>query len=205
LLWRRRVAKLIEVSDIVHAVSKAEASRISKHYPEASRKLIVIPNSVEEDVLGYRWVGVSSNYIVYAGRIEKYKNLEKAIKVAKQLGLKLLIVGDGPYRKRLQAEANKIYPEGVMFEGFLLRDQYLEILSRARYAVNLSRREAFSIFISEALAIGVPAIVSKVIAWNLGADGKELNQDLVVVERASVITWREVLEKYLMDLYLYEA
>jgi glycosyltransferase involved in cell wall biosynthesis len=41
------------------------------------------------------------------------------------------------------------------------REKYLELISRARYAINPSRHGAFSMFTAEALAIGTPAIVSK--------------------------------------------
>jgi glycosyltransferase involved in cell wall biosynthesis len=197
LLWKRRVAKLVEVTDTVHSVSKAEARRVLRHYPQASEKLVIIPNGVDEDVLKYEWVGKDSNYMVYAGRIEKYKNLDKAVEVANYLGLKLLVIGDGPYRRRLEIEAGKIYPGGVAFKKFLPRAQYLELLSKARYAINLSRREAFSIFIAEALAIGVPAIVSKEIAENLEVGNDKELEELVIVERSLIKTWDDILKQYL--------
>ncbi|WP_228009386.1 glycosyltransferase family 4 protein [Fervidicoccus fontis] len=196
-LWRRRMSKLVEISSMVHAVSKPEASRILNHYPKANEKLVVIPNGIEEDVLEYKWIGKDSDYMIYAGRIEKYKNLEKAIEVARQLGLKLLLIGNGPYKKRLEAEAERTYPNAVAFKNFLPRAQYLDLLSKARYVINPSEREAFSIFIAEALAMGVPAIISRNIAENLDVNGSEMLEGLVVVEKGLVETWNNVLRKYL--------
>jgi glycosyltransferase involved in cell wall biosynthesis len=202
LLWRRYVAKLVETANVIHAVSSAEASRILNHYPKADGKLVIIPNGVEEDVLEYKWIGEGNDYMIYAGRIERYKNLEKAIEVAKQLELKLLIIGEGPYRKKLETKARKIYPGKVTFWEFLPRTQYLELLSKAKYAMNPSEKEAFSIFIAEALAIGIPAIVSKEIAVNLDVDaGRVLEGELVMVEKTRINTWGNILGQYIKDLY----
>jgi glycosyltransferase involved in cell wall biosynthesis len=77
----------------------------------------------------------------------------------------------------------------------------LELLSRARYAINPSKHEAFSIFAAEALAMGIPAIVSKEIAENLEAQAKPFTKDLVIVEKASIRTWSEILQLYLNKLY----
>jgi glycosyltransferase involved in cell wall biosynthesis len=66
---------------------------IKSHYPETSRKIIIIPNGVEEDVLRYKWSGYDSDYMMYAGRVEKYKRLDLAIKIARESGLRLMIIG----------------------------------------------------------------------------------------------------------------
>jgi glycosyltransferase involved in cell wall biosynthesis len=79
--------------------------------------------------------------------------------------------------------------------------KYLKLVSRARYAINPSKQEAFSIFTAEALAIGTPAIVSKEIAENLEAQTKSFTKDLVIVEKATIKTWSEVIQKYLRMLY----
>jgi len=201
IFWRWRVAELLKKASIVHAVSKREASILASHYLEARSKIVVIPNGVDEDVLSYRWQGQSSNYMVYAGRIERYKRLEIAVDIAKELNLKLLIIGRGPYREKLVKYVNKVYRGGVEFLELQPRQKYLELLSRARYAINPSKHEAFSIFTAEALAIGTPAIASKEIAENLEAETKPLARDLVIAERAQIKTWNEIMQRYLHELY----
>jgi len=199
--WRWRVAELLNKASAVHAVSKREASILASHYPEARSRIVVIPNGVEEDVLSHRWQGQGSNYVVYAGRIEKYKRLEIAVDIVKELNLELIIIGKGPYREKLVRYANKVYRGGVEFLELQPREKYLELLSRARYAINPSKHEAFSIFTAEALAMGIPAIVSKEIAENLEAQVKPFTKDLVIVEKASIRTWSEILQLYLNKLY----
>ncbi len=202
IFWRREVAKLLSLADVVHAVSRREASLIANHYPHVSKKIVVISNGVEEDVLNYRWLGQNSNYIIYAGRIEKYKRLELAMEIAKKLYLKLLIVGQGPYKAKLRKLAEKQYRRIVEFLEPQPRGKYLELLSKARYAINLSKYEAYSVFIAEALAIGTPAIVSSEIAENLGAEVRPFNNgELVLVERAPIKTWNEVIHVLLSKLY----
>lgn len=195
--WRRGIAKLLSLVDAVHAVSKREASLITTHYPHTSEKIVVIPNGIEEDVLDHRWQGRNSDYMIYAGRIEKYKRLEIAVNIAKRMGLKLLVTGKGSYREKLVKYANKVYRGGVNFLEPQPRENYLELLSKARYAINPSRHEAFSIFVAEALAMGVPAIVSKEIAENLEAETKPFQGDLVVAEKASINTWNTIIRSYL--------
>ena len=197
--WRRYVAHAIEAADAIHAVSPREAQLLKSHYPQASGKTVVIPNGVEEDVFSHRWRGADSDYMIYAGRIERYKRLEVAVELARGLGLRLLVVGRGPHREKLRRYARR---HGVSLE--LLEPQprpdYLRLLAGARYAVNPSRQEAYSIFAAEALAMGVPAVVSSEVAENLAAEQKPLRDGLVVAVRAAVPAWRDVLQKYL-DLY----
>jgi len=197
--WRRYVARAVEAADAIHAVSPREAGLIESHYPQSRGKTLVVPNGVEEDVFGYKWRGADSDYMIYAGRVEKYKRLEAAVELARKLGLRLLVVGRGPHRERLRRYARR---RGVAVE-FLdpqPRPDYLRLLTGARYAVNPSRQEAYSIFAAEALAMGVPAAVSPEVAENLAAEQKPLGDGLVVAVHAAVPAWRDVLQKYL-ELY----
>jgi glycosyltransferase involved in cell wall biosynthesis len=160
------VARAVDAADIIHAVSPREAGLIKSHYPQASGKVAIIPNCVEEDVFGYKWRGADSNYMMYAGGVEKYKRLEAAVELARKLGLRLMVVGRRPHREKLRRYARR---RGVSLE--LLdpqpRPDYLRLLEGARYAVNPSRRQAYSIFVAEALAMGVPAVVTPEVTKNL--------------------------------------
>jgi glycosyltransferase involved in cell wall biosynthesis len=197
--WRRYVARAVEAADAIHAVSTREAGLLKSHYPQASGKITVIPNGVEEDVFGYKWRGAHSDYMMYAGRIEKYKRLEAAVELAKKLGLRLMVVGKGPHREKLRRYARR-RGAAVEFLDPQPRPDYLRLLTGARYAVNPSRQEAYSIFAAEALAMGVPAAVTPEVAENLAAEQKPIGDGLVVAVHAAVPAWRDVIQKYL-DLY----
>ena len=49
--------------------------------------------------------------------------------------------------------------------------------------------------------MGTPTIVSKEIAENLEARLKPFTKDLVIVEKAPIRTWSEILQLYLDKLY----
>lgn len=89
----------------------------------------------------------------------------------------------------------------LSFTSPLPREKVLELVSKARYVINPSKHEAFSIFTAEALAIGTPAIISKEIAENLEARARPLVKDLVIAEKAPIRTWNEILLLYLDKLY----
>jgi len=201
IFWRDWVSKLLDKVEVVHAVSRREASMIKSHYPETSRKIIVIPNGVEEDVMRYRWSGHDSDYMMYAGRVERYKRLDLAIKVARELGLRLMIIGRGSYRDKLMKYAERRYKGSVVFIDPQPREKYLKMLSEARYAINPSRHEAYSIFIAEALAIGTPSIITREIAENIEAETKSFNKKFVITEKAPINTWNEIVLRYVKSLY----
>ena len=214
--WRLKVKSLLGIADVIHCVSQSEKMRILKHYPEFEEKIVVIPNGVDEDVFTYKWRGQESNYMLYAGRIEKYKKLDEAIKLSKTMNLKLTIIGQGPYKENLMKIAEKLYPNGVEFKDFLPRSKYLETLANARYAINLSNKEAYSIFIAEALAIGIPAIVSPTIEKIYGIRGsselhpylislssivRKFGLKILVNHGLGIKTWSQVVEEVLRIMY----
>ena len=201
IFWRNWVSKLLDKAEVIHAVSRREASMIKSHYPETNRRIIVISNGVEEDVLRYRWSGHDSDYMMYAGRVERYKRLDLAIEIARELGLRLVIIGKGSYRDKLIKYAEKRYKGSVVFIDPQPRETYLKMLSEARYAINPSRHEAYSIFIAEALAIGTPSIITREIAENIEAETKSFDKGLVITEKALIRTWSDVVYLYFERMY----
>ena len=117
------------------------------------------------------------------------------------MNLNPTIIGQDPYKDKLRKKAEELDPNSVEFKSFLPRQKYLETLVNAKYAINLNSKEAYSIFVAEALAIGTPAIVSREIAENLEAETKSFHGDLVVAEEATIKTWSEVVKLYLEELY----
>ena len=75
------------------------------------------------------------------------------------------------------------------------------IAEKARYAINLSKHEAYSIITAEALAMGVPVIASREIAENLEAESNPFNEELALVIKAPIKTWNEIAQRYLSKLY----
>jgi glycosyltransferase involved in cell wall biosynthesis len=96
----------------------------------------------------------TGDYFLIVSRLNAYKNIDLAVRAFNKLGLRLKIVGSGPYRDTLESIAEK---DNIEFTGRLdnglLRDAY----SRCR-AFIFPGREDFGITPVEAQASGRPVI-----------------------------------------------
>jgi L-malate glycosyltransferase len=95
--------------------------------------------------------------ISYVGRLIKHKNVELLVKVANKKGYKTIIMGSGPELEYLCSIAKN----NVQIVGFVedSKDVFANIKS-SKVFVNLSEREGFGISFIEALACGVPVVMS---------------------------------------------
>lgn len=161
LFWRRHINSSLKYAEAIHSTSEVESSLITEAFSNANRKLTLIPLGMNNDVFSYRWKGLESDYIVYCGRLEKYKRIElavKSIELVREQGhdVDFIIVGKGSravYFNKLSKDFDWITcmrPKP--------RQEYLELLSNARIAINLSSAENFNLFLAEACVMGVPIV-----------------------------------------------
>jgi glycosyltransferase involved in cell wall biosynthesis len=94
--------------------------------------------------------------LVFGGRLTEQKALELAIEAARETGVRLVIVGDGPDRARLEALG------GATFLGAQPRARVLELFRAADATILSSRWENFPHGIVESLAAGTPVIATDV-------------------------------------------
>lgn len=99
--------------------------------------------------------------LIYLGRLKKTKNPEDAIKAFLLVkntteDAKLWIAGDGPLCNFLKEKYKKT--KGVFFLGFLDSDEKYRYLSKAHFLLIPSIREGWGLVVSEANAMGTPAI-----------------------------------------------
>lgn len=92
-------------------------------------------------------------YYLIASRLVGYKRLDIAVKAFSQNGRRLIVVGDGPDRARLQAMAGP----SVEFKGWLPRAEMLAYLQNC-YAFVFPGLEDFGITPVEAQACGKPVL-----------------------------------------------
>lgn len=106
--------------------------------------------------------------IGYFGRLKKYKSVDHLLQalpvVVKQVpGLKVLVVGEGDDRPRLEAMAKGLGLTSVVeFTGFVPVQKKIELLQRMWFKVTTSSKEGWGLTVLEANACGTPVIASNV-------------------------------------------
>lgn len=163
ILWQNRIKSSLQYVDAIHSTSSVESRAILNHFANAKSKLTTIPLGITDDVFQYRWNGENSDYILYCGRLEKYKQLDLAIKsieIVRQKGydIKFYIVGTGARSNYLRKIAKE--NDHIICYNPLSREKYLTFLANARAVINLSDAENFNLFLAEACVMGVPIIAT---------------------------------------------
>ena len=121
-----------------------------------SSPVIYIPNGVDlQDP-----VRVDKTYdLIYVGRLVKWKNVDKVIRISTANNLKTAIIGTGPLEAELKALASSINADCTFF-GELGKDKVFEKLNNSKFFILLSQYEGLSFALLEAMSCGLPAIVS---------------------------------------------
>jgi len=163
-----------------------------KFYGIGSEKIEILPNvfkkKTDEDKRNYE-AGIEKK-IVFAGRLVKYKNLERLIEVINgfkvnpseiqdkfhgvnpseierkfhgvKLKVKLLIVGEGPEEENLKSKVKSLgLKNGVEFLGRISRDELREVVKNSAVGISVAWTEYNPNFILECLSLGKPVLLSR--------------------------------------------
>ncbi|NIA29399.1 MAG: glycosyltransferase [Actinobacteria bacterium] len=104
--------------------------------------------------------------IGYLGRLKKYKSVEHvlhALLLVKERfpEIKLLIIGDGDYRRELERRAGALgLGDRVKFTGYVSQEDKVKLLNRVWLVVNPSPKEGWGLTVIEANACAVPVIAA---------------------------------------------
>ena len=141
-----------------------ERALLLKDFPGIEDKCVVIPPGIRDrpklDIVR------KENTVLYVGRLMQYKGLDhviEAMKIMREQGLRveLRVVGSGPERVRLEAQANTLgLAEQVTWLGELSDDQVTEEYCSASCLVLLSSAEAYGLVVAEALLSGTPCVIA---------------------------------------------
>jgi glycosyltransferase involved in cell wall biosynthesis len=119
----------------------------------------------------FRLLGIAKSptpLVGMVGRLKKYKSvdhlLEAFVIVRQEMpAAKLLIVGDGDDKPRLESIASKLgVSEAVTFTGFVSQEEKVKHLNEMHVAVNTSAKEGWGLTAIEANACGTPTVSSNV-------------------------------------------
>ena len=168
--------RIFEQADKIIAVSKYEEQLLINDFAIDKGKISVIPNGISLGKYDNRKaIPRESGVILFVGRLEKYKGVQHIIETLPLLDKHfcLEIVGEGRYKANLLSLTRKMgLNDRVEFYQELPQQELLNMYAKAGVFVLLSRQEAFSIVIAEALASKTPCIVANTSALTEWVDNK---------------------------------
>jgi glycosyltransferase involved in cell wall biosynthesis len=184
--------------DRVYVNSQSYLERWAERGLDRNR-LLILPRGLDIDAFDIRhrdenfWKrrGSEGKVILYVGRISKEKELEFLARVAERLpksnGATFAFVGEGPFL----AELKKKVPQGI-FTGVLHGEELSKAYASADLFVFPSTTDTYGNVVVEALASGLPVIVS-----NQGGPGELLRDadDGEKIVTGDIPRWVRAIEK----------
>ena len=166
-LYRPIIKELFSRVDAIVCVSKFEASSLQGAFPESRNKIQIIPNGVDFGKLrNYRWHEPPRPTILFAGRLEHHKNVDKIITAFRTINrdnpsTRLVIVGRGPAKSELFQLSRDLGLEGkIEWVDGAEKAKLFQLYSSSTMVVMPSEFEAYGLVAAEALSLGVPTIVA---------------------------------------------
>jgi glycosyltransferase involved in cell wall biosynthesis len=132
----------------------------------AAEKVHVIPSGVDVAAIqaAERFPG-QERVVLAVGRLERSKRLDRVIAAMVALGaeLRLVVIGEGPARRKLEAHASDLLiPRLVDFVGPVPDGELYRWFRTACVVVDLAEESGSGLPLLEACAAGTPAVVSDI-------------------------------------------
>jgi glycogen synthase len=170
---------LVHQSDSVIVCSKAMQEEIQALFQIPASKIGIFPNGIQPDthlalssaekaLVRKRYITEDQRLILFIGRMVHEKGARYLVEAMPHLlgnmpQAKAVLVGRGPYLEELQRRSQKLGVEKqVHFTGYLPEEELQDLLRVADIGVFPSLYEPFGIVALEAMAAGVPIVVSDV-------------------------------------------
>jgi glycosyltransferase involved in cell wall biosynthesis len=151
--WRASVTRFIALTEF------AKNEFVAAGFP--SDRFVVKPNFADPDPAERVGTG---QYAVFVGRLVENKGVRVLLNAWKKLPAQypLHIVGDGPDRAALEAQAGELQLSGITFRGRLSRAAAIETVKGARFMIVPSTwYEGFPMSVVESFACGTPVLCSR--------------------------------------------
>ena len=153
----------------------------------------------EDDSLTKFGIIKNEKYILFVGALRYYKTLENLIEASSRISHKILIVGDGERRKKLEEIVKKNDYSNVLFLGLLPEVEKHKLLKHASVFVLPSslRSEAYGMVLVESLMHGVPLVTCDI---STGTSFINKNNETgFVVQPSSSIELAQAINNLLSD------
>ena len=175
--------KVIRSLDCLLAISRTTYNEAVTHGFE--NKVSFLPNGVF--IPQWKWKNAKTPQVIFSGRLHPQKGADLFIRAAamdKEISRSYILLGDGPEREKLEktASGNTVFYGKVMKpEKFLENDGVFYVLP--------SRAEGLSNALLEAMARGIPSIVSSSVsgAADLAGEQLEVCRDFTVHENLILV------------------
>lgn len=201
--------KIFQEADRVIAVSNYEKDLLIEDFQINGDKVTVIPNGVNlEEFRGLKKEERDHKTILYVARLEEFKGVQYAIQALHLLEetIRLEIVGKGPYKEKLIRLATGLgVAQRIDFYQDLHGRELLNRYANADLFILLSRYEAFSIALAEALASKTPCIVANTSALKEWGDNENcfgIDYPISIDQLAGLIN--EVIGKKVGEVKLWD-
>ena len=168
---RRNVALALRGADAVVAVSPALRDAIRGFLPV---DVTVLGNTVDTGFFspapatgrergeGRSFRVLTAAVLGRAKRIDRVLDAVAALQAGSQLAVELVVVGDGPARETLQAQASALgISARTSFVGMVDAARMRDEMRRADAFVLASDAETFGVVVAEAMACGTPVVASR--------------------------------------------
>ncbi len=174
-LWKRQMILMektaLEEADRVVAFSRNISDQLREAYRIDRERIVINPPGVDgerfspsppsPELIKELNLNAATPIILSVGRLSPEKNLpfllEALAPLLKSGNITLLLVGDGPMKKKLKEDILRSGLEGyVRLTGMVQRPE--EYYSLARIFVSVSRYESFGQTLLEAMASGIPVV-----------------------------------------------
>lgn len=218
--YSRAIGALVDASNRILCASRADRDLLLKTFPRAAGRTEVLRPGVDASAIrAAAPFGSAQRIVLTAGRLERHRRVERAIAAMPSLDprFRLVILGDGPQRRRLEAYARDLRVAGrVSFLGTVADAVYHRWLRTAHTFVALASDEHSGVHVMEALAAGAPVVASDIPAHRealeqagraraffVSPDGSPLDvadaielaeQQPAIIGVAAVPSWESVLD-----------
>lgn len=160
----------VKHSDKIIAVSDWLKQLLIKKHRIRPKKVTVIYNGIDIDFFKKRFRKLDKEKcVLFLGRIEKVKGIDFFLESAKKIlekrkNIKFIVVGHGKRLKYAVKLTKKFgIVKNIIFTGLLPHQSIPEIYASSDVYVCPSIFDAFSITVLEAMASGIPVVVSKMV------------------------------------------
>jgi glycosyltransferase involved in cell wall biosynthesis len=154
---RRVEEKLFRGADRVVVTTRAMKQNVIDRFPEALNRTTIIPNYVDTDLFKPAASKKVHNTLLFVGRIAPEKNLDALLEAISSLSARLILIGEGKIRPKLQTKFGELNGR-VVWEGNVPNTEIPRYLHQADILVLPSLYEGHPKVVLEAMACGVPVI-----------------------------------------------